>query len=230
LHKWRYLSDHFFDKGFQERAIYLAQVAKNEDTTDPYFVTKLSSLLRKSGQPEMGASEFRKCGIKVEERSFFNEWATLERILDNDAIAVWIYSIALDDSTTIRRQNNKDSMFSLSGLAIAFDKLYEKYNIQGFIVARCSVAFIALHLRLDPGDSIYFKNHIDKCSMLNVSINSLNEAFNSMTNGIELAFDYFEIRQIDLPTWLPMTRLFSFNGLKQLIGLTPIEIKGHRVE
>lgn len=224
LHGWRYLSDYFFDRDFHERAIYLAKMAQKEDSSDPFLITKLSSLLRKAGQPEMGAKIFRSSRIKIEDRGFFVEWATNERILENYALAVWLFSISLNDVTAIRRQNNRDSLYSLTGLVISFGSLYNNYNNEDFIFAKCAAAFIATHLRLEHEDVIYFNNAIRECASLNIYTNSLNEAFKYLLKGIERVYEYFEISISELPKWLPSACAFSFDGLKLLIGMSP-EVK-----
>ncbi|MCP4696711.1 MAG: hypothetical protein GY862_07670, partial [Gammaproteobacteria bacterium] len=146
LEKWRYLSDHFFNKSNPALAIRLAQALVQAAKTDSFFRVKLAQLFRKAGQPEQALRVFRDAPQPDNNRSFFHEWATAEGNEGNRALNVWLDAVSLADETAKKPPDNKTAALCFAGFGLACRELFEAYNKPVFIQGCGAAAQLGLSL------------------------------------------------------------------------------------
>lgn len=217
--KWRYLSSHFFDKNNQALGIRLAHTVLDLSPGDPYLIVRLSQLYRKAGQPEKSLQLFHSIPYKAtdNERPFYYEWGTTEGKVGNHTLSVWLAAFSLADGTAKSIPNNDHSKLALSGLAIAFDELYQNFNAPVFAAGCGASAQLGLIIENTPMYVNELRNlfnaahsaGVDKCSPL--------EALARLQAGAAAAW---EQREADLPEWITPGNALAFNGLAHLLRIS----------
>jgi predicted MPP superfamily phosphohydrolase len=221
LANWRFLSSHFFDKGNQSFAIRLAQEVHKLDPHDPYLFVQLSRLLREAGQPERSVQLFSTRVVDDLERVYYNEWATAEGSLGNDALAACLAGISLADAENMPSLTRQRAVASLSGLALSFNKLFDKYNNILFIEACGSAAQLALGLDPQatytlPGPLAGTKRFLNKARQVGVEDADYATALDRLTIGIAAAW---KERERELRILLRNGEDLTFHSLARLLRI-----------
>ena len=223
LEKWRYLSDHFYDKKNTGLAINLAQALVRAKTTDSYFRVKLAQLLRRAGQPEQALRVFRDAPQPDNHRSFFHEWAAGEGNEGNHALNAWLDAVALADEAARKKIDNKQAAISLVGFGIACHQLFKGYNKTAFIQG-CG-ASAQLGLSLPTFDHRNKNNHIKNWKM--AAANGIAEVHpaTALKHIQEAAIAAYQQREENLPEWILQAEELTFHGLAELLGIESTVLK-----
>ncbi|GBC62859.1 hypothetical protein DENIS_3843 [Desulfonema ishimotonii] len=216
LGKWRFLSSHFFNQGNRSLAIRLNKALLKIDPSDVYLIVHLSKLFRNANEPLQASKIFRDNLFSVEDRPFFYEWAVTEGNNDNHAISIWFSGIALSDQIQKRLIDNKTATFCLSGMALAFSKLFEKYNNISFIESCGAVAILGLRLKLGEQDISYFQHLVNRSKNEGVANFTPIGALNIMKKGIIQAWKQAEE---EMPEWVLSADQLTFEGFAMLLQI-----------
>ncbi|NJL65571.1 MAG: hypothetical protein HC903_32065 [Methylacidiphilales bacterium] len=123
--KWRYdFPKYFADNIVNPRislAINIAEAVYKIEKS-PQLFTHLAQLYRKGSRLKTIIKLFRESSFTQSEtdRRFYSEWATTERDAENYAIAIWLYAIALADSTPPLSPTLENAMVYLSNMGFGF--------------------------------------------------------------------------------------------------------------
>ncbi|MCD9186216.1 MAG: hypothetical protein LUM44_07270 [Pyrinomonadaceae bacterium] len=188
------------------------------------------------------ARVFLNCYDKtLPQRSYFTEWGVIQGEIGNSFFSAWLTSISLTDELKEKRHLAKPSMLELASLATAFSKSFIKsngnnFNSSVFKKATEGVFKLAFHemakKNIDfPEMNEFKKFNIDdternlrtafgKVSGNDVSKISLEDAFQFMLDGINLAWELCEVEKETLSASLPTAPDLKFNKLKKMFGIT----------
>lgn len=217
LEKWRYLSDHFFEKKNTGLAIALAQALVQADKTNSHFRVKLAQLFRKAGHPEQALRVFRDAPQPDNDRAFFTEWAVGEGAEGNHALTIWLDAVALADETAQKPPNNRDAAMCLAGFGTVCRHLFEGYNKAIFIEACGAAAQLGLTLRsLTATDQRLLS--INQQAARTNSITEVQPA-TALRRIKEAAIAAYQQREANLPDWIPPAQELTFHGLAELLGI-----------
>jgi predicted MPP superfamily phosphohydrolase len=220
--KWKFLSDHFLSSGRPSLAIRINQALLKIDPSDSRLIVHLSSLLREAGQPDLSIRVFRELdhGVVGPLRGLFYEWGVAESVNNNDALAVWLFGVALSDKIELKPIEQRTATMILSGLALNFCRLFDAYNNRIFIEA-CGAAiqigrkFPSLNVK----DIRLFSINEDKSRAAGVHDVDLRDAFHILHKGINLAW---EQKEAILANWIVSASELTFKRLAKLIGIEDI--------
>lgn len=226
LRKWRYLSDHFFDRKNTGLAIDIAQALVRANKTDSYFRVKLAQLFRKAGQPEQALHVFRDAPRVDNNRAFFREWAAGEGNEGNLALSAWLDAVALADDTAQRPPDNRTAAMCLVGFGIACHQLFESYNKSIFIQGCGAAAQLGLSLRSLDSKAQRLLSTNQQTAQTN-SINEVHPA-TALNRIQEAAIAAYQQREADLPEWIPPAEELTFHGLAELLGIEMPKDRQHR--
>nr|VFJ69982.1 MAG: Calcineurin-like phosphoesterase [Candidatus Kentron sp. FW] len=217
LEKWRFLSDHFFEKGEAALAIRLAQALVRTDATNSYFRVKLSQLCRNAGQPGLALKAFREAPRPDDLRGFFHEWATAEGEQGNHALTVWLDAVSLADDTARRRPDNRQTPLSLAGFGVACRELFRNYNTRIFMEACGAASDLGLALPyLDAKAKRFLSEH--QAAARAEGVEEFAPA-NALKCIQEAAIAAHNQRESDLQDWVQSAEDLTFLGLESLFGL-----------
>ncbi len=220
--KWKFLSDHFLSRGNTSLAIRLDQALRKIDPADTRLIVHLSRLLREARQPDLSIKLFRDLdhGLVGPVRAVFFEWGVAEGVSNNDALAVWLFGVALSDKIELKPVENKTATMCLSGLAMNLCRLFESYNNSIFIES-CSAA-VQLGLRfplLNDMDRQLFGEYEAKCRAAGVKNGDLKIALQRLQKGIIAAWAQ---KEATLARWITPASELTFKRLGKLIGIEDI--------
>nr|VFJ86541.1 MAG: hypothetical protein BECKLFY1418B_GA0070995_100393 [Candidatus Kentron sp. LFY] len=217
LEKWRYLSDHFFEKGEQTLAIKLADSLVRVDSTNSHFRVKLSQLFRRAGQPEQSLRVFREAPRPDNSRPFFHEWATAEGNEGNHALTVWLDAVALADDTAQRPPSNRDAAMCLAGFGLACRELFEGYNKPVFMEGCGAAGQLGLSLpNLDTRAKNYLSEHKKIAHDNGITDVQPPTALRRIRDA---AIAAHRQREGDLQDWISPAEELTFHGLAKLLGI-----------
>lgn len=217
LDKWRYLSDHFFEKANQSLAIRLTQSLLSLNRTNSHLRVKLAQEFRKAKQPKQAIEVFRDAPITDDIRGFFSEWGTSERDEENHALSVYLIGYALADEPVKKPPTNDDAKICLNGLCISCQELFKKYNNVLFIEACGAAAQLGLSVKfLNEQDQQGFLKYQKFSSDNGIRTVSPQAALKRIQETIVKAYNQ---REANLPDWLIRAEDLHFQGLKDLLQI-----------
>jgi hypothetical protein len=187
------------------------------------------------------ANVFLNCYDKTSpQRSYFTEWGVIQGEIGNSFFSSWLTSISLMDGLKEKRHLAKPNMMELASLATAFSKSFLKTadnssysNI--FKKATEGVFKLAFHDKAKRNIDFPEINEFKKFNIHNTERNlqtafekvngndvskiSLDDAFQSVLEGINLAWKLCEIERANLPESLPAAPDLKFDKLKKIFGI-----------
>ncbi|MBI4826904.1 MAG: metallophosphoesterase [Nitrospirae bacterium] len=220
--KWKFLSDHFLSRGNTSLAIRLDQALRKIDPADSRLIVHLSRLLREAGQPDLSIKVFRELdhGLAGPVRAVFFEWGVAEGVSNNDALAVWLFGVALSDKIELKPIENKTATMCLSGLAMNLFRLFESYNNSIFIESCGAAVQIGLSFPLlNEIDRRLLGEYEAKSRAAGVEKGDLKIAFHRLQKGIISAW---EQKEATLAHWVAPASELTFERLGKLIGIEDI--------
>nr|VFK59533.1 MAG: hypothetical protein BECKUNK1418G_GA0071005_100749 [Candidatus Kentron sp. UNK]VFK68685.1 MAG: hypothetical protein BECKUNK1418H_GA0071006_10053 [Candidatus Kentron sp. UNK] len=214
---WRYLCDHFFDRGEHSLAIRLAQALVRVDPTHSHIRVKLSQLLRNAGQPELALETFREAPKIEDNRAFFHEWAVAEGSQGNLALAVSLDAVALADDTARRPPDNKQTAMTLASFALACRELFRAYNTPVFMAGCGAASDLGLALPyLHPKTKRHLSENQQAAREAGVEAFPLAAALKRIRVATLAAHRQ---REDDLQEWVQPAADLTFNGLASLLNI-----------
>jgi len=217
LGKWRYLCDHFFEKGDHALAIKLAQSLVRVDSTNSHFRVKLSQLFRRAGEPKQSLRLFREAPRTDGLRGFFHEWATAEGSEGNLALAVWLDAVALADATARRPPDNKQTAMCLAGFGLACRELFRAYNTPVFMEGCGAADDLGLRLPyLDAKAKRFLSENQATARAEGVGEVDSTTAIKRIRAA---AIAAHRQREDELQDWVQPAEALTFDGLGSLFGI-----------
>lgn len=182
-----------------------------------------------------------KCYDKTRpQRSYFTEWGVIQGEIGNSFFSAWLTSISLIDDLKERRNLAKPNMMELASLATAFSKSFLKTvhnKSHSDIFKKATEGAVRLGFdkkakkNIDFPEMSEFRNFNVSDTERNLQIAlekvkgdgdskiSLEDAFQFVLDGINLAWELCEIGRETLPESLPNAPDLKFNKLKKLFGI-----------
>ncbi|MCX5854804.1 MAG: hypothetical protein NTZ24_09630, partial [Deltaproteobacteria bacterium] len=220
--QWKFLSDHFLKKENKALAIRLDQTLLKIDPSDSRLISHLSRLLRETEQPDLSLRIFRDFdhSISGPARAFFYEWGVAEGVSKNDAIAIWLFAIALSDQIELKPIEKRTATMCLSGLAYNFFSLFESYNNQSFVEASGAAVQIGLVFPvLNEVDRHLFGLYGARSRAEGIHDVDLKTAFFRLNKGI---INAWRQRETELAKWVMPVEKLTFKWLSKLLCLDDI--------
>jgi len=128
-------------------------------------VVTLTNLLRSSKEIpederyEESAEIFREKFnvVKSTDRVFYSEWGTVEGLLGNRNLSIWLVMLSLVDKIGRKQLSRHSARTSFANLAKSFYELYESFHVDMYIRATHASALLGLKLnpRNDRDESNY---------------------------------------------------------------------------
>ena len=125
LHRWDYaLPDHFLNRS-PDLALRIAHTLLEADPQNSKLAVSLARLYRESGAASEGASVLSSFSYQVNNnRGFWFEWAACAGEMHNYSLNAWLASWALADHQHFPPPDNNTAVKVLSGICVAFSKLF----------------------------------------------------------------------------------------------------------
>ncbi|NJR18339.1 MAG: hypothetical protein HC785_23255 [Calothrix sp. CSU_2_0] len=165
------------------------------------------------------------------DRRFYSEWATTERDAENYAIAIWLYAIALADSTPPLSPTLENAMVYLSNMGFGFYclcKLKQPFDIYAKALGaseQLARSISGLVEYPNKGDTIkdLLKNR-DRAQKLGINDVKPEIAFDSLVSGIVAAYESvveegYQNSEKRLPIWVKKGDELQFQSLKKLLNI-----------
>jgi hypothetical protein len=178
----------------------------------------------------------------------------LQGQIGDSFLSVWLTAVSLTDELKKKEEKHlaKPLMFRIGSLATAFSKSYiktqnNKSNSNIFKKATEGVVRLGLHEKAIKNTDFPEMNKLDDYSKFDyrdaektenvlrlalkkvrsddISKINLENAFQYMLDGINLAWDLFEVEKETLPASLPAAPALKFDKLKKVFGITRTEGK-----
>jgi hypothetical protein len=213
--EWPYLPKHFVNKGRYELAIDMAKSVL-KSSHESHFFTQLSQVYRKAGRPEDSLRLFRDPQVIVNrDRAYFNEWATVEGIVSNHAIDAWLEGVTLADRDDQEMLGRYRAEVSLSGVAGAFEHLFDKSGERLFIEACGAAAQLGLRLRPNPRSEYNLSLRLSRSQREGVKEMDQPTAIGLFEKGVVKAW---ELREAELPNWVKKGSELRFLNLRSSLN------------
>jgi predicted MPP superfamily phosphohydrolase len=216
LGKWRYLSEHFLEKGKEQLAIKIDKELLKIDKLNPYLIVHLSKLYRKVQQIDLSLVLFRNLAYEIFDRALIYEWSVVEGNNKNYALNVYLGAISVSDNIVQKPIDNHSAKIGLSGISVAFMELYKLYNQRIYIEACAASAQIGMNLVLDSTTKHHFGRNLAISKEYDVSDMSLKYAFEIFKKGVNLAYKQ---REYNLQNWLEPSEDLDYKWLAFLVKI-----------
>ncbi len=192
----------------------------------------------------------------IPDRGYFTDWGVVQGELGNSYLSSWLTAISLTDDLKEKQRQTKPIVMRFASLATAFSKSFIKSiadEKQSIIFKRATEGVFKLSFgegkkKIDERakkvidfpnfndykrfDFIktedYLNSALHKVQSNDVSKISLDEAFQAILNGINLAWELCEVDREYLPESLPNAPNLNFNKLKKMFGIKiPVQPEKH---
>jgi hypothetical protein len=212
--EWRFLSSRMFAQGNQVLGIRLASAALAADPTNSFLAVKLSQLHREAGHPDQSVEVFRRSVHRAQgNRAFFTEWGTAEGAIGNSAVSVWLKSVSISDRAEMRPPDIKDTYLGLSGCAISFNDLFERYQEAAFLHAAIASAELCLGIPvLTEKTREILAGELQRSSAFAAPRLNASERFPAFVNGLRLAYQQ---REVELLESIPVPVKLTFEAVQR---------------
>jgi hypothetical protein len=203
-----------FLQGNQVLGIKLASAALAADPRNSFLAVKLAQLHREAGHPDQSVDVFRRSVHRAYgNRAFFTEWATAEGAIGNSAVSVWLKAVSIADGTEMRPPDVKDTYLGLSGCAISFNVLFERYNKEDFLYAAIASAELCLGMAVLSNTTRDILNaQLDKSAATGPRHLRPDERFPLFVSGLEQAYSQ---RELELPGTIVPPNQLKFETVKR---------------
>lgn len=212
--EWRFMSSRMFTQGNQVLGIKLASAALAADPRNSFLAVKLSQLHREAGHPDQSVEVFRRSINRAQgNRAFFTEWATSEGRIGNAAVSVWLKAVSIGDVTEMRPPDVKDTFLGLSGSAISFNTLHERYQKEEFLLAAVAAAAMCSSIPvLSETTRDILAKELEKSSAAGISELAPSARFPAFVKGLQLAYQQ---RELELPEIIPVPTELTFDAVRR---------------
>ncbi len=193
------------------------------------------------------ANVLLKCYDKTKpRRSYFTEWGVIQGEIGNSFFNAWLTAISLTDELNEKRNLANPHKMELAALATAFSNSYLKTisnEVDPIVFKKATEGAVRLgsdkkaNKHIDFPEITEFRkfNYPDNNKNLQIALNkvksddvskiSLEDAFQSILDGINLAWELCEVDREKLPESLPNAPDLNFNKLKKMFGIRIIEAR-----
>ncbi len=216
LANWKFLSSYFFAKGDTGLGIQLADLAHQNNPTEPEVINKLAQLYREAGQPDESVRVFQQIPPGVLRlRSNYFEWGTAVGSAGRPTDSAWLVGFSLADQFAGPSPEVKDATVGLNNLAEVFEELHKRYNLPLFRDACVAAARLWLNFSAkDPASQKWVRPNQERARTGGTETPA--RALESIAAGIVGAW---QRSPEGLPAAIVPGDKLTFAGLAQLLGI-----------
>ena len=165
--------------------------------------------------PQDAVGLFRRFAGDVRtDRGFFNEWGVCEGEIGNHTANALLAALSISDGADRTQVDNEQAKKSLSGLGLAFGRLYAAYHDLAFRDAQAAVAALGLRLRVDD-KARYFDRFLAEAAANGAQVPAIPDAFDLLRSGV-FAAQHIGVHG-EVAAIVPDARKLEFGGLRRLI-------------
>lgn len=217
--RWRHkLPRHFFESGRRPLGIKIAEALYRREKPDCHRIVELARYYREAGDARKAVAQFESFAHKTD-RAFFYEWGASAGNDKDYASNVLLAAYSLADQHPNEKLNVERSKLSLTGIAIAFGKLYDEYRERVFADGRAAAAVAATAILGSDLESDskadFLKRHSSKNKSSGAKAPASEEATQQLQKSVIVASDY--VRSDAVKARVSDVRGLSFEQLYNLI-------------